>query len=506
MAENELTASLRVILEDPCRFAYLNNRITLRSYQREVIRAIVHSVFQQSGRSFVVMFPRQSGKNELQAHLEAYLLVCLSQIGGDLIKVSPTWKPQSLNAMHRLETVLKNGLITRTLWQKNSGYIYSIHRARISFLSGEPQAQIVGATASTLLEVDEAQDVLTTKYDKEIAPMAASTNATRVFWGTAWTSQTLLARELRLARSLEMADGIRRVFQISANDVAREVPAYDAFVREQVLRLGRQHPMICTQFFSEEIDEQAGMFPLERQHLMHGSHFSIAAPEAGRIYAFLLDVGGAELTAKPQGDDRSLTEHDLSALTVVEVDVSTLKDSALKAPSYLVRRRAAWKGMDQPGLFRELKMWVDMWKPRRIVIDATGLGAGLCAFLQKAYPGKVRPFVFSSASKSNLGWEFLSVCDTGRFKDYVVDETDGLQRSFWQQVSACQMESQGGVGCRVQWGVPDGTRDVSTREQIHDDLLLSAALCALLDKERWGIGTLAGGFVQARDPLEEMGF
>jgi hypothetical protein len=31
----------------------------------------------------------------------------------------------------------------------------------------------VGATASLLLEVDEAQDVEIGKYDKEIAPMAA---------------------------------------------------------------------------------------------------------------------------------------------------------------------------------------------------------------------------------------------------------------------------------------------------------------------------------------------
>ena len=63
--------------------------------------------------------------------------------------------------------------------------------------------------------------------------MAASTNATRVFWGTAWTSHTLLARELRLARSLQEQDGITRVFHITGDEVALEVPAYDAFLREQ---------------------------------------------------------------------------------------------------------------------------------------------------------------------------------------------------------------------------------------------------------------------------------
>ncbi len=68
------------------------------------------------------------------------------------------------------------------------------------------------------------------------------------------------------------------------------------------------------------------------------------------------------------------------------------------------------------------------------------------------------------------------------------------------------MESQGGVGCRIRWGVPDGTRDPLTKEQVHDDLLLSAAMCALLDKEKWGSSSFSGGFVLARDPLDEMGF
>ena len=91
---------------------------------------------------------------------------------------------------------MAKNLIVRTLWKKESGYIYKLNTARIYFLSGGPEANIVGATASTLLEVDEAQDVQIAKFDKDINPMAASTNATRVFWGTAWTSKTLLAREL----------------------------------------------------------------------------------------------------------------------------------------------------------------------------------------------------------------------------------------------------------------------------------------------------------------------
>jgi hypothetical protein len=55
----------------------------------------------------------------------------------------------------------------------------------------------------------------------------------------------------------------------------------------------------------------------------------------------------------------------------------------------------------------------------------------------------------------------------------------------------------------MKWGVPDGTRDHATGELIHDDLLLSAALCAALDEQEWTVsGTPV--MVQRRDPISEM--
>jgi hypothetical protein len=171
----------------------------LRGYQMEVAERIIESVSCNLGHTFVVQFPRQSGKNELQAQIEAYLLVMFRYFEAEMVKVSPTWKPQTLNAMRRLERVLERNRLTRKRWEKESGYIYRVGNARIFFLSGSPTTSVVGATASTLLQCDEAQDILTAKWDKDFSPMAASTNATRVFWGTAWTSQTLLARERRAA-------------------------------------------------------------------------------------------------------------------------------------------------------------------------------------------------------------------------------------------------------------------------------------------------------------------
>src|SRR4030065_2369592 len=112
------------ILRDMSRCCEEAAGIRLRSYQQEVANAIVDSAIRGKGLSFVVVFPRQSGKNELQAQIEAYLLIICSVQQAEIVKVSPTWKPQSLNAMRRLERVLKRNLISRARWTKESGYIY----------------------------------------------------------------------------------------------------------------------------------------------------------------------------------------------------------------------------------------------------------------------------------------------------------------------------------------------------------------------------------------------
>jgi hypothetical protein len=484
---------------------------------------VCESVLRGLGETFVVIFPRQSGKNELQAQIEVYLLALHSHTDIEMVKVSPTWRPQSLNAMRRLERVLKRNVFTKDNWVKESGYIYRVGSARIFFLSGSPEAHIVGATASHLLEVDEAQSVTIPKFDKDIAPMAASTNATRVFWGTAWTSKTLLARELHAAQQAERRDARqgrpvrRRAFVMTADQVAAEVPAYGRFVQEQVAKLGRSHPMVRTQYYSEEIDAESGMFPERRIVLMQGSHRRLSQPAvspagearqaAGALYAFLIDVAGEDEAVQDEAPllsvegDLANPRRDSTALTVVEVDLASLSDELVKAPTYRVVSRRAWVGVKHSGLYGILKAQVEHWKARYLIIDATGVGAGLSSFLERALPGRVIPLVFNSATKSKLGWDFLAVIETGRFRDYA--ELDEQRSAFNLQLSNCQMEIAPGPERKMKWGVPDGRRDPLTGELVHDDWVLSAALCAVLDAQPWSL-TAPPLVVQAADPLDQI--
>ena len=578
-----LTAVLTDLLRDVTKFAQHLSGLQLRGYQVQVAQAILTSIRQHRGDSIVVMFPRQSGKNELQAQIECYLLTVMSQMDAELVKVSPTWKPQSLNAMRRLERVLNHNLVTRDRWKKQSGYSYKVGSAQIFFLSGEPHASTVGHTASTLLQCDEAQDVQPGKWDKDFLPMAASTNATRVYWGTAWTSKTLLARELRAAQAAEGRDGRRRAFVLTADDVGREVPAYAAFVADQVAKLGRNHPLIRTQFFSEEIDADGGLFPPARRALMQGTHGWQTAPFPGVTYAFLLDVAGEDETADTTGE-LSNKGRDSTALTIVAVDLTTVSDPLINAPTYRTVCRYGWTGIKHPRLYAQLKSLAELWQPRHFVADATGVGAGLVTFLDKALPGILRPFSFSSVSKSALGWGFLGIIESRRYQEHtnlaalhpndmavqalrtlltthftprdltvlcfdlqlptpagshaqqawdILGEctrrgmlsrliTYGLdthpeldwssiqpaddrgvvkhQLEFWRQLE--YVEYTAGEHQSLRWSVPNGRRDPTTGEDIHDDWVMAAALCAQLDAEPWS--QAHSTVIEYADPLTAM--
>jgi hypothetical protein len=552
----DLYGTFKSFLYDIENFTRNTSGVWLRRYQVEAARAICRSVIQELGHSFAIVFPRQSGKNECQAQIEAFLLTMFSPLPAEIVKVSPTMKPQTLNAMSRLQRLLEGNLMVGSRWKKEGDHVFRLGNARITFLSGFPTSNVVGATANLLLECDEAQEVAIEKWDKDFAPMAASTNATRVFWGTAWTSETLLAREMRLARQAEREDGVRRLFIMDASQVAAEVPEYGKFVSLQASRLGRQHPLVRTQYYSEEIDSAAGMFPPERRALMSGGHSPSIAPLPGRLYAILIDVAGEDESASDlprldvQGGDGAASDllanpaRDATALTVVEVDLSTLEDELLQAPTYRVVCRKQWVGVRHSQLYGRVKALAQHWGARYLIIDATGVGAGLASFLEKALPGVVVPFTFTAASKSDLGWAFLSIVETGRYKDFsplpplpfrgrvpryeggvggevvggepvggevvpgevVAGEPVGdditvaaiedsalaaqvrLQESFFTQVELCQSKILEGPGKLMQWGVPAGRRHPLTRRLVHDDLLVSASFCAVLDRLEWGLG------------------
>ena len=467
------------------RFSRRILRRPLRSYQLPIARAIIDSVLQCRGLTFAVMMSRQAGKNETAAHVEAFLLNVFRRRGGYLVKASPTFKPQTINSMLRLKAIYDGSLLPPA--RRERGYMLRVGRAAAVFYSAARTANVVGATANILLEMDEAQDIDEAKWNKDFRPMGASTNVTTVLWGTAWTSQTLLARTIRSLRRVEGRDQVRRVFIVPWQQVAAEVPAYGQYVRGEIERLGPNHPLIKTQYYLQEIDGEGGMFPASIRALMQGTHSRQRSPTEGREYAILVDVAG-ESEERLEGSLLREEEprKDSTAVTIVEV-----LHTEVGLPRFLVADRYYWTGTPHHQLYGAIVHLAELWNAERVVVDATGIGAGLTSFLRRTLGERVRPYVFTATSKSDLGWRFLGICNSGRFLDHR-DDGGPERRQFWREVEAADYEIVDGPNKRMRWGVADPV--------IHDDLLISAALCAALEREEHT--PYAGSqVIEASDPL-----
>ena len=452
----------------------------LREYQLRVGARIVQAVLTGSGGQFCIVFSRQSGKDELLARVEALLLARYRLKGGSVVAATPTFKPQALVARRRLVSVAQNSPLHPNL-RSSEGYRVVCNAASVSFLSAGPDAQARGETADLLLVANEAQDISTERWDPVFSPMAASTNAPELTFGTPWLAGSLLSRQMRIC------EGEDSLYMVPWREVAEEVPAYGEYVRRKIAQLGANHPFIRSEYELEELGAEGGLFPEQRRAQMRGVHARRREGEAGKVYALLLDVAGEDEDAPDEvGGQGREKRQDSTALTVVEVDTSTVKDPVVGLPTYRVVDRREWRGRKHTALYQQIiDLATSVWRARYVVVDATGIGAGLSSFLgerlgvydaAKNPRGRVIPFVFSLSSKSKLGWAYLGCVESGRYKEYVDDQAEDT-RHFWKQVEGVQHTVDEGPGRIMRWSVPSAKG--------HDDLVMSAALSAVLDELDW---------------------
>lgn len=514
-----LELGLRAVLTDVDGFSrVLQPGRALRGYQLPLAQALADSIVQGRGLEFAAVFARQSGKDETLAQLLAWLLLRQQVQGGSVVVALPSYRPQGLISRDRLAARLDTPLTRRALQVRDN--VVRLGRAEVRFLSAAPGANSRGNTASLLLVANEAQDIEPDVWDAVFAPMAAASNATTLMLGTVWSSDTLLARQLRLLRAQERTDplGRQRVFQVAWQRVAQELPAYGDYVRRQMALLGERHPFIRTEYELEELDGGGFLFPAERRELL-ASPPAGATADASPLIAFTLDVAGeeeADATQQRQPNRR----RDATALAIWQITLAPVladegaradaaqeveavqasggaRDGGLRAHYRLLGWRA-WTGVRHALLHAQLVALARQYRPQRIVVDATGVGTGLASFLGATLGARVvQPFIFSSVSKSRLGWDLLGLIDTGRVhvplatsrsaEDEQASTTPGqttLDALFWKQMAACRYTVLPGPGRLLRWGVEDAL--------LHDDLVCAFALVAALDEHDWRSRTATG--------------
>jgi hypothetical protein len=442
----------------------------LYPYQQIIGEAILRSVHEGRGETFTVMMARQMGKNQLSAVLEAYLLYYQGE--GTIIKVAPTYTPQIITSRSRLLHLLEMCPETQTRTWRAHGYVVGLaptaeqvkaqRGPRVLFFSAGPQSHIVGATASLLLEIDEAQDVAIEKYDVELKPMVATRNATTVLYGTAWSDDTLLARMRTHNLALEESDGIRRHFEFDWRELARLNEHYRRFVEGEIERLGEEHVSIRTQYRLLPISGAGLLFSEWQRHLLRGTHPWLERPDDrdNGFYIAGLDVGGEER----ERASLSSGKRDASVLTIGRAGTNEFD-----LPEIAVVHQEWWTGMKYTQQYAAVCALMELWNVRRLVVDRTGLGETLAALLVERFGDeRVQAFRFTRASKSALTYHLLSLVNSARLR--LPDPArvpPALEEECWRQIRLARCHPVGDGLLNMQVNPSEG----------HDDFLISLALC-----------------------------
>ena len=445
----------------------------LRPYQQEVAKTVLDSVQNHRGLTFSVEIARQGGKNELSAHLELLLLTLYMARGGNLIKCSPTFKPQTIISMARLKDRLDDFGFDG-LYRSQMGYIIQLGEARAIFLSADESSSVVGHTADILLEIDESQDVAKEKYNKEFRPMGSSTNVTCIHYGTTWDDSTLLEEIKQNNLELEKIDGIKRHFRYDWQEIARYNQDYGRYVIQEKERLGEDHPLFRTQYALLPIKGGGGFLSRQQIAQMLGSHQRLRSPDkAGARYIAGVDLAGeaapemsllrgARNDKKGAGNDEERSQ-DSTVITIAEVDMAN------KLPVLRIVEQYQWTGIAHSQLYPQMvQILKNIWNCHRIAVDATGIGQPVASFLRKELGSRVIPFTFTQKSKSELGFELLSHVNSNRVKLYQQDGSKEYQETMFQLERA---KAEYRPNQTVNFYVPSW--------QGHDDFLMSLALLVI---------------------------
>ena len=414
----------------------------LRDYQLKVLDGLALGVLARPGETFTVLFPRQAGKNEVQAWLVAWLLREHALTGGNVVIAAPTLEPQATISLNRLLRILGETqfALDDLAPARGKGHIVELGQASATFLSASPAAHVAGHTADLALIADEAQEIERDWFERQFRPMTASTGAPVILFGTPWDGETLL--DLAVARNRERQAGGAGPyhFEVPWETVARANAVFGMHVRRERERQGADNPVFRSQYLLETVTSAGRMFSAEALAVLAGPHARQIVPVAGERYAGGLDLGGD----KPGADATVLT-------------VARLRDDLIEVVDLVFWRSAPFAVVDA-GVVAAARRWGLV----KLCVDATGMGAPLAARLETALGHAIVPVTFSEATKSELGFALLAAASSGRLAVYAGNDPDSA--TLWDELRDVRAKTmpQGAL----RWG----------NERGHDDAVVSLAL------------------------------
>ena len=93
-------------------------------------------------------------------------------------------------------------------------------------------------------------------------------------------------------------------------------------------------------------------------------------------------------------------------------------------PQIRVVQHYHWRSTPHGALTEQLTdLLKNVWRVRRVAVDATGIGEPTAAALRRRMGQTVEPIVFTQQSKSRLGFGLLALVNAGRLRLYADDQS-----------------------------------------------------------------------------------
>jgi hypothetical protein len=228
-------------------------------------------------------------------------------------------------------------------------------------------------------------------------------------------------------------------------------PLYRAAALQELERLGPTHPWWLTQYALKTLPGLGRFFSRAQMAQLEGRHPRLRRPADGCVFVAGLDLAGEEEGAI----SFQTPSRDSTVFVIAEVVNGETR----------VVEHYSWTGVKHPALYQQLVNLITKWGCRRVVVDATGVGAGVASFLQQALGGLIVPFKFTAKSKSDLGYELLAAVNSDRLKLHVPDGSADYAELV-RQLELCRPSYQANKLLNFYVDPDDG----------HDDYVVALAL------------------------------
>jgi len=465
MAEEEIRCPLsdRELIDRIVLFCETLSEVALYTYQSLFCRRVVESVIGNEGSNITGLWSRQSGKTETVACVCLGLSVLLPALAkafpddprlkpyhkGFSVGVYAPVKDQAEISFGRMRNKVHSEYGEGILHDPEIGVEVVTSRGdTLSFSNGStiiartasPDTQIEGKTHHLII-CEEAQKLSRTKVEKEIRPMAASTNGTFVTIGTAWESRGGFHQSIQKNVDVHKTGGKRSHFEFGWDIVCDEKKRafqkdknpfhlnYEKFVQGEIFRLGGTDSPEFQMNFECKWQES-------RAIAISKNVFKDAAlndVESGPFTQTGFQVAGLDIGKT----------NDATVLTILDVDMQrpirnpyvlgdANEDKQLYYPKIVVdwvELMGSFEG--HSGQYAMLVDYLARTNVKVMVIDATSMGDPVYERIEAMIGGSIIcvPYKFSSISKSNLYKYYLQELNSGRVK-YAAGPTTRQRHEF----------------------------------------------------------------------------